>query len=282
MEPSNYMIAVGETDRSRLDALGAIYNPTSIQIISSSKARTHRPRMLDVGCGNGSLTNLYAKTLYNPIVLAVDNSQSQLDVSRKSAEEAGLTNIEWNLCDVYSLKTLKEIHPKLFDVVHCRFVLTHLTYPEKACDQMLSMTKPGGLLIIEETGLRKRFKGTPPKCIQAWQKMVEKQYQMQKSHKDTCDKVFQHLTNSKKIDSCHSQLFNIVIDGQLKKSLFRLGVEQGLKTIGSAHQFGYLDDEVWLEELKAFELDDSQTLEIENYECIIAKKKQKEKDVTYT
>lgn len=266
MQPTGYLINVGEADRMRLDALGATFNPTSMQILSTYCTGKNL-KILDVGCGNGCLTNLVAKTLGD--VVAVDISQEQIDVSKRRAEEEGIANISWDLCDVNKLDDLKEKHPELFDVVHSRFVLTHLPEPGKAAEQMLSMVKPGGLLIIEESGDRKKFKGTPPKCIQAWTEMVQLQYEKQKSHIDTCDKVYTHLTQSS--ISCQSKLFNIAIEGQNKKCLFRLGAEQGLKKFLPVKFGGYEDGQDWIKELTEFELDDSQKLEVENYECVIAR-----------
>jgi ubiquinone/menaquinone biosynthesis C-methylase UbiE len=270
-----YMISVGEADRKRLDALGATFNPTSMEIIIAH-TNVKNPKILDVGCGNGCLTNMIAKTLKGCQVVGVDISQEQLDTSKKTAAEENLTNISWELCDVYKLNDLQKKHPELFDVVHSRFVLTHVQEPEKAADQMLSMVKPGGVLIIEESGDRKKFKGTPPKCIEAWIRMVRLQYQMQKSYKDTCDRVYKHLQNSDQISSCRSELFDFVIEGQLKKSLFRMGAEQGLKKFEQLGKpeiikmLGYEDGKTWIEELTTFENDDSITLEVESYESLIA------------
>lgn len=272
-KPSGYLISVGEADRQRLDALGATFNPTSMQVITTYSSAKN-PKILDVGCGNGCLTNLIAKTLKNCLVVGVDKSQEQIDTSKKTANEEGLNNISWDLCDVYNLNELQQKHPQLFDVVHSRFVLTHLPEPEKAADQMLSMVKSGGVLIIEESGDRKKFKGTLPKCIEAWVRMVRLQYQMQQCHKDTCDKVYSHLIKSGKISSCRSDLFDFVIEGQLKKSLFRMGAEQGLKIFKPEHikLLGYEDGQDWIKELTEFELDDTKKLEVESYECIVARK----------
>lgn len=274
-KPVSYMIPVGEADRSRLDALGAIHNSTSLDLITSH-CTSKTPKILDVGCGNGSLTCLFAKTLSNSIVVGVDISPEQINVSTKKGQEESLTNISWDVCDVYHLEDLKEKHSELFDIIHSRFVLTHLNDLPKAVDQMLSMLKPGGFLILEEVGAKKQFKGTPVKAIQAWKKMVDLQHKLQNSHHDTAERVLMHLSNSDKVSSYTSKLFDIKIEGQLKKSMFRMGAELGIKKMVEMGKpelikaFGYDDSKTWLEDMKAFETDDTIILEIENNENIIA------------
>ncbi len=272
-----YMIPVGKADDKRLNSLGAICNSLSMQLINSNST-SKNPKILDVGCGNGNLTNLFAKTFSNSVVVGVDISAEQIDVAKAKVKEENLTNVSWDICDVYYLKDLEKKYPELFDIVHSRFVLSHLTDPAKAVDPMLSMVKPGGILIMEEMGAKRTYKEPLPKPIQAWKKLVELQHQWQQSHKDTIERIVTHLSNSDKF-SYHTELFNIKVEGQQKKSMFRIGVEHGLKKLEELGQseliktFGYEDGKTWLEDLKKFEIDDSITLEVQNYEAIIVLKR---------
>jgi len=281
-KPIGYMIPVGEADRERLEALGAIYNPTSMEVIKSHQIPDN-PKILDVGCGDGRLSCLYANAIKGSTVVGIDKSPEQILVSKQNAEQEHVTNISWEVCDIYHLDTLKEKHASLFDIVHTRFVLTHLDDPKKAFEQMLSMVKPGGLVIIEESGAKKKFKNTP-KAIQAWEKLVELQYELQHSYKDTIGVVRKHLSHSVNVSSYITQMFDITIEGQLQKKLFPLGVNLGLKKLEDMgksdrileriKELGYEDCKTWLKDLKDFESDNSISLEMENYECIVAIKKQ--------
>lgn len=272
-KPTGYLIPVGKADDERLTALGAIYNPISMKLLESSTI-SKNPKILDVGCGNGELTALFAKVISGSTVVGVDISPAQIEVAKAKAEEQSLSNVSWELCDVHHLEDLKTKHPELFDIVHSRFVLSHLPNPAGAVDPMLSMVKPGGLLIIEEMGAKKAFKEPLPKPIQAWKKMVDLQHQLQQSHKDTIERVVKHLENSENV-TCRTVLFNIKIEGQQKKSMFRIGVEQGLKKLAEMGRpeliktFGYDNGGTWLREMKSFELDGSMAIEAENYESII-------------
>lgn len=276
-QSAGYMIPVGDADKQRLDALGAIHNAKSLELMTT-RCTKKNPKILDVGCGSGTLTCLFAKTIRGSTVVGVDVSPEQIEVSKKKSDEEQLDNITWDVCDVYRLEKLKEKHPGLFDVVHSRFLLTHVTDLPKAIDQMLSMVKPGGLLILEEVGAKKKFKNTPIKAIQAWRSMIDLQYQMQKSNPDTVEKVLEHLSHSSNIATYSSQFFNTVIEGQLKKSMLRMGVEHGIEILAKLKKpevikkFGYEDGETWLKEMRDFENDDSMTLEIVDNEDIIATK----------
>ncbi len=274
-KPSGYMIPVGKSDDERLKALGAIYNDTSIKLLQNCNIKN--PKILDVGCGNGYLTCLFAKTLSDSNIVGCDISHDQIEVAISAAKEQDIKNISWEICDALKLGDLEKKYPELFDIVHVRFVLTHLPDPIAAIDPMLQMLKRGGILIVEEIGAKKKFIEPIPKCIQAWQKMVQFQHQLQQSHKDTVERVVSHLTNSGKV-LCQTNLANIMVDGQEKKSLFRLGVEHALSILEKMgkmeliRSFGYDNSSTWLEEVKNFENDQSATLVIENYESIIAVK----------
>lgn len=277
-KPAGYIIPVGEADRQRLDALGAIHNKKSLDLMTTRCTNKKNPKILDVGCGNGTLTCLFAKTISGSTVVGVDMSPEQIEISKKKSSEEQIDNTDWDECDVYHLEKLKEKHPGLFDIVHSRFLLTHVPDLQKAVDKMLSMVKPGGLLILEEVGAKKKFKDTPTKAIQAWKNMIDLQHQMQKSNPDTVEKVLEHLSHSDKIVTYSTQLFNVVIEGQLKKSMFRMGAEHGINILTKMgkleliKKFGYEDGETWLKDMKDFENDDSMTLEIVDNEDIIATK----------
>lgn len=269
-----YLIPVGKNDDERLSALGAIFNPISMKLFEWDSIPKN-PKILDVGCGNGELTMLFAKALSGSTVIGVDISPEQIEIAKAKAEQQGLSNVSWKLCDVHHLEDLKIEHPNLFDIVHSRFVLSHLPNPAAAATSMLSMVRPLGLLIIEEMGAKKAFKEPLPKPIQAWKQMVDLQHQLQQSHKDTIERVVKHLENSENV-AYHTVLFNIKIEGQQKKSMFRIGTEHGLKKLAEMGRpeliktFGYDDGDIWLQEMKSFELDDSIAIEVENYETIIA------------
>lgn len=273
---NQYMLPVGAADHQRLDALGAIYSSNSLRLFDTH-CKVKNPKILDVGCGNGRLTCQIAKLFNESKVVGVDKSPEQINVSRNIASEEGVGNVSWQICDVYKLVDLKEIYPELFDIVHTRFVLTHMEDIPKALDQMLALVKPGGILILEEVGANKKFKETPIKAIQAWKCMVDFQHQVQKSHPDTTERAIEHLTKSPKVSNVISDIFEIRIEGQLKKSMFRMGAEHFIKKIEELGKpelinlTGYEERESLMKEMHEFETNDSIILEIEGNESLVVK-----------
>jgi 2-polyprenyl-3-methyl-5-hydroxy-6-metoxy-1,4-benzoquinol methylase len=275
-----YILPVGETDRIRLDALGELFNPISMDWLSSN-CTLKQGKILDVGCGNGCLTRLFAKTFPEAQVVGVDMSDEQIAVSRKGALDEKLTNCHWLVCDVYHLDELNKTHPELFDIIHCRFVLSHLQDPIKAVDQMLSQLKTGGHLFLEEIGAKFNFQypSTTIKALEAWKKMADWKQAMQNAHQNTAEVILDHLSKSDAISSWGSRLYDISIEGCVKKSFFRMGAEHGVKKIEELKMaetiktFGYSDSATWLKEMLDFEADDSITAIGKNFEWIVAQKK---------
>ncbi|NGX57462.1 MAG: C-methyltransferase CouO [Chlamydiae bacterium] len=280
-KPKSYLIPVGESDLERINALGAIVNESSVNWLSSQVSSHGIPKsakFLDVGCGPGGLTTLFASIFPEIEFVGVDLYPEQISIAKKTAEEKRLTNIAWDVCDIFHLEELQEKHPELFDIVHCRFVISHLKDPEGAVDKLLTMVKPGGLVIIGECGSHFKFVSQWNKGMDAWNKMVVLQHRLQQSHKDTSDRIMNHLSTIDKVVSCESRFYDAPIEGQLKKSLFRKGVEQALEKIPklglppeTIQKFGYENGETWLNDMREFENDESASLWLRKFECIAAK-----------
>jgi len=112
-------------------------NPLRTKFVME-KLSARNPRMLDVGCGGGILSEALAKS--GAQVTAIDLSQASLEVARQHASGQGLS-ID------YQYESVEEIARKntgSFDAVTCMEMLEHVPHPAKivaACAQAL---KPGG------------------------------------------------------------------------------------------------------------------------------------------
>jgi len=97
------------------------------------------PRILDVGCGGGILSEALAKT--GAVVTGIDLSEPSIEAANQHAQHHGL-EIDYR---VTSAEDIAQSQPGSFDVVTCMEMLEHVPEPEKiiaACSQVL---KPGGL-----------------------------------------------------------------------------------------------------------------------------------------
>lgn len=112
-------------------------NPLRLKYIMD-RVGIPQPRMLDVGCGGGILTEALAKA--GARVTGIDLSRMSLDVARQHADQHGL-DIDYRY---ESAEQLAEEQAGSFDVVTCMEMLEHVPDPGrviKACAQLL---KPGG------------------------------------------------------------------------------------------------------------------------------------------
>lgn len=278
-----YMIPVGRQDDSRLDSLSAMFNSLSLDWCEGSGVKS-RTRFLDVGCGNGGFTVPFAIAHPNLSICGIDISPAQIEVAESKAKERGVGNITWDVCDVYHLSGLKVRHPQLFDVVHSRFVLTHLDQPTRAIDAMMEVLESGGVLLLEEFGEQVVYEvnadslnQNAKKAIEGFARMVDFQAQMQKSHKVSPDTVEKHLKG--KMDKLTVKLVDCKVTDSFAKRTFKMGIEIGIKKIQEMgmpqllQKFGYENGADWIKDIDGLVNDDSITVTVRNVTYVSAIKK---------
>ena len=102
-------------------------------------------RLLDVGCGPGTLSVGLAERVAPGEVIAIDIVPEILKRARQHAAERGV-QVTFETGDVYSL----DFEDGAFDVVHAHQVLQHLVYPVAALREMRRVTRPGGLVAVRD------------------------------------------------------------------------------------------------------------------------------------
>lgn len=103
-------------------------------------------RVLDVGCGPGTITVDFARAVPRGRVTGLDRSDAVLEEARAAAEQAGLTNVEFTTGDAYLLAFADDS----FDVVHAHQVLQHLSDPVEALREMARVCKADGVLAARD------------------------------------------------------------------------------------------------------------------------------------
>lgn len=104
-------------------------------------------RVLDVGCGPGTITLDLGRRVAPGEVVGIDVAAAVLVEAERHRAEAGAANVEFAAGDVYALE-----HPDgSFDVVHAHQVLQHLTDPVAAIMELVRVLKPGGLLAVRDS-----------------------------------------------------------------------------------------------------------------------------------
>ena len=106
-------------------------------------------RVLDVGCGPGTITAGFADRVPQGHVTGIDAGEEVIDQARAAfprAEARQQSNLDFATGDVYAL----DYPDDSFDVVHVHQVLQHLGDQVQALREMRRVTKPGGLVAVRD------------------------------------------------------------------------------------------------------------------------------------
>lgn len=106
-------------------------------------------RVLDLGCGTGTLTMLLKRYYPHAEVIGVDGDGNVLQIARQKIREA---NLEIHLNE--GLAHQLQYQDQTFDYVFSSLVFHHLTKENKqrACTESFRILKPGGEFILADFG----------------------------------------------------------------------------------------------------------------------------------
>lgn len=103
-------------------------------------------RVLDVGCGPGTITVGIAERVGDGQVVGIDVAAGILSDARAEADRHGLHNLSLEVGDVYHLA----YGDASFDVVHAHQVLQHLVDPVAALREMRRVCRAGGVVALRD------------------------------------------------------------------------------------------------------------------------------------
>jgi ubiquinone/menaquinone biosynthesis C-methylase UbiE len=103
-------------------------------------------RVLDVGCGPGSITRGLAECVAPGEVVGVDVSDEVLEIARSEAVSRRVQNLRFERGSAYELP----LADASFDVAFAHQVLQHLGEPAAALREMLRVVRPGGLVAVRD------------------------------------------------------------------------------------------------------------------------------------
>jgi ubiquinone/menaquinone biosynthesis C-methylase UbiE len=100
-------------------------------------------RILDAGCGSGSMTRLLASTHRDAHVVGIDLRADYISYASERASQEGLHNIEFQQGNVFDLP----FAGSTFDVVWSKYVLQWVKAPQLAIGEFRRVTKRGGVVV---------------------------------------------------------------------------------------------------------------------------------------
>ena len=152
VQRKDYIIRGGVEGRERLRILSRVMQPTTHGLLQPAGIR---PGMacLEIGCGGGDLAFDMAR-MVGPggRVVGTDIDLKKLELARQEATEQQLNNAEFRFADITQTEPEKE-----FDLVHARFVLTHLADPAQALVRMRAALRQGGAVVLQDIDFRGYF-----------------------------------------------------------------------------------------------------------------------------
>lgn len=150
---SHYTFGDNPTAGQRLALLAAAYRDATSAFLTAWAPQ--RPELaVDLGCGPGHTTRLLHDLLRPRVTVGLDASAEFLRQA-SAARPPGQPGIGFVRADVGSARL--PVPPA--DLLHCRFLLTHLPEPAAVLRSWLAGAGPGGRVLVQETA---RLEGTEP------------------------------------------------------------------------------------------------------------------------
>jgi SAM-dependent methyltransferase len=157
-----YVLATGEAAAYRLNILHGLYGSGTRRVLLKAGLRRGM-RVADLGCGVGMVTAVLADLVGSwGHVVGIDASGAQIEQARQRLNGRG-TNTSF----VRASATDTGLPRESFDLVYCRFLLIHLTEPERALREMKGLLKPNGILVCEDGDLTSAG-SEPPSALGAF------------------------------------------------------------------------------------------------------------------
>jgi SAM-dependent methyltransferase len=104
-------------------------------------------RVLDIGCGPGTITADLAARVSPGRVTALEVTEEALDLARAEIGSRGLGTVDFAVGDVHTL----QFPDDSFDVVHAHQVLQHVGDPVTALREMRRVCRPGGIIAVRDS-----------------------------------------------------------------------------------------------------------------------------------
>lgn len=99
-------------------------------------------QVLDVGCGTGLISNLFARRYSSSKFTGIDFANS-VEYARLFAKQQQICNVQFEQIDFADFQTREK-----FDVVICQGVLHHMLDVDSASTKLAELVRPGGKLIV--------------------------------------------------------------------------------------------------------------------------------------
>ncbi|KZN63288.1 hypothetical protein N473_17825 [Pseudoalteromonas luteoviolacea CPMOR-1] len=139
------------------------YNSAAVGIMQSRSAQDNASlfldyvqngdRILDVGCGPGSITIDFAERFARSEVHGIDIEQGQIEIAANDAAQKGIKNCHFKTASIFDLP----YEDNYFDAVYGHTILMQFSNVHDALTEIKRVLKPGGIIAFREVDLGQNF-----------------------------------------------------------------------------------------------------------------------------
>ncbi len=162
-EKNKYIISGGQEGKDRLNLLSEVMHPYTHALLQAQGLTTGM-LFLDTGCGGGNVSRMAAQMVgMGGSVTAVDFDTTMINLNKQEATKTSTSNIAYYVASVYDID-----YDSIFDMAYARFLLSHLTNPLHALQNILRAVKPGGKVIVEDIHFSGHFCHPPSSAFRKY------------------------------------------------------------------------------------------------------------------
>ncbi len=146
-----YVLRGGDKGAERLRLLARVKWPTTKTLLRQVGLRPGM-RCLDAGCGVGAVTlKLARRAGVTGMAVGTDTDERILELARQQAARHKLPIL-------FRREAINDLREEaVYDLVYCRFLLTHLSEPARAVERLVQAARPGGLVVVEDIEFAAHF-----------------------------------------------------------------------------------------------------------------------------
>jgi ubiquinone/menaquinone biosynthesis C-methylase UbiE len=146
MTTNKYPISTSADEFTRLAIQADLFRADARAMLADISDGTGQ-RVLDLCCGTGGITDVLSEWVgATGQVVGADIDTKKLDYARQRAAEAELANVEFVEADAFD----SGLPAQSFDLVHTRFAISTIQNGLGILDHLLTSTRPGGVIFVEE------------------------------------------------------------------------------------------------------------------------------------